>query len=85
VNSQEIDPRWKKQRTPPDFVALLRDSAEWDAERIHTAMYSGDETAVALKEKVPVHIVYFTAWSKTGSGFDTWPDVYGHDAKQRQN
>jgi hypothetical protein len=35
-------------------------------------MYSGDEMAVALKEKVPVHI-------------DTWPDVYGHDAKQRQN
>ena len=71
----------------PEALAqyLLRDSAGWDAERIHTAMYSGDETAVALKEKVPVHILYFTAWPKTGGGFDTWPDVYGHDAKQRQN
>ncbi len=71
----------------PEALAqyLLRDSAEWNAERIHTAMDSGDETAVALKEKIPVHIVYFTAWPRTGGGFETWPDVYGHDAKQRQN
>ena len=71
----------------PEALAqyLLRDSAEWDAERIHTAMFSGDETAVVLKEKVPVHIVYFTAWPKTGGGFDTWPDVYGYDATLRQN
>jgi murein L,D-transpeptidase YcbB/YkuD len=27
-------------------------------------MYSVDEMAVALKEKVPVHIVYFTAWPR---------------------
>ena len=71
----------------PEALAqyVLRDSSEWDADRIHTAMYSGDEKHVALERKIPVHIVYFTAWPKPGGGFETLPDVYGHDAKQGRN
>ena len=42
-------------------------------------MYSGDETAVALKEKIPVHIVYFTAWPRPGGRFETWPDDVNDD------
>ena len=30
VNPLEIDPHWKKQRTPPDFVALLAQAAAGD-------------------------------------------------------
>jgi murein L,D-transpeptidase YcbB/YkuD len=48
-------------------------------------MYSGVEKHVALERKIPVHIVYFTAWPKAGGGFDTWADVYGHDATQGRN
>ncbi len=71
----------------PEALAqyVLRGSTEWDAERIRTAMDSGEEKPVALKEKIPVHIVYFTAWPKAGGGFDTWPDVYGLDARQARN
>ena len=61
---------------------VLRDAREWDAERIRAAMDGRVEKQVALKEKLPVHIVYFTAWPTDGGGFDTWADVYGHDARQ---
>jgi murein L,D-transpeptidase YcbB/YkuD len=68
----------------PDELAryVLRGRSEWDDARIKTAMYSGDEKHVALDEKIPVHIVYFTAWPDASGGVATFPDVYGYDAKQ---
>jgi hypothetical protein len=41
-------------------------------------MYDGNEKHVALEEKIPVHIVYFTAWPDGAGGVTTWPDVYGY-------
>jgi murein L,D-transpeptidase YcbB/YkuD len=66
----------------PEALAqyVLRDMPEWDDRRIRDAMNAGVEKPVALKEKLPVHIVYFTAWPRSDGGFDTWPDVYGYDA-----
>jgi murein L,D-transpeptidase YcbB/YkuD len=61
---------------------LLRERSEWGAARIEKAMHSGDEQHVAMKEKLPVHIVYFTAWPDGQGGVRMWPDVYGLDAKQ---
>ena len=68
----------------PEALAqyVLRDASEWDDARIREAMHPGVEQLVALKEKIPVHIVYFTAWPTGDGRFDTWPDVYGYDAKQ---
>jgi murein L,D-transpeptidase YcbB/YkuD len=65
----------------PEALAsyLLRDRPEWDAARIEKAMYRGDEQHVALKDEMPVHIVYFTAWPDGRGGVQTWPDVYGFD------
>ena len=61
---------------------LLRNRPEWDTARIEKAMYQGDEQHVAMKEKLPVHIVYFTVWPDGKGGVQVWPDVYGLDAKQ---
>jgi murein L,D-transpeptidase YcbB/YkuD len=68
----------------PEALAhyLLRDSPQWDDERIREAMHAEEEKHVALKDKLPVHIVYFTAWPKNDGGFERWPDVYGYDAQQ---
>jgi murein L,D-transpeptidase YcbB/YkuD len=68
----------------PEALAsyLLRDSAEWDAQRIEKAMHRDEEQHVALKDKLPVYIVYFTAWPDGQGGVQVWPDVYGYDAKQ---
>ena len=61
---------------------LLRNRPEWTDEKIAAAMDRQTEQPVPLTEALPVHIVYFTAWPRAGGGVDTWPDVYGHDARQ---
>jgi murein L,D-transpeptidase YcbB/YkuD len=68
----------------PEALAsyLLGSSPEWDAQRIEAAMHRDEEQHVALKEKLPVYVVYFTAWPDGRGGARTFPDVYGYDAKQ---
>jgi murein L,D-transpeptidase YcbB/YkuD len=68
----------------PEALAkyVLRDDPEWDQSRIESAMRAGVEKFVVLKEKIPVHIVYFTTWVDDDSGVHWVPDVYGYDAKQ---
>jgi L,D-transpeptidase YcbB len=61
---------------------ILRDDSEWDGGKIINAMHSGDEQHVKLKEPIPVHIVYFTAWVDDKGGLHFAPDIYGYDAKQ---
>ena len=36
-------------------------------------MHQGEERHVAMKEKLPVHIVYFTAWPDGAGGVQTFP------------
>jgi murein L,D-transpeptidase YcbB/YkuD len=70
---------------PEDLAKyVLRDRTEWDAERIEAAMLAGTEKHVTLEDKIPVHIVYFTVWPNATGGVDSWPDVYGYDARQAQ-
>lgn len=58
---------------------VLRDYPEWDEPSIGAAMHSGNEKHVKLKEKIPVHIVYFTAWVDENGGLHFQPDIYGYD------
>jgi murein L,D-transpeptidase YcbB/YkuD len=58
---------------------ILREQPEWTPERIWNAMRAGKETHVALKETIPVHIVYFTAWVDESGGLQLVKDVYGYD------
>ena len=68
----------------PETLAkyVLRDRPEWTEAKIFAAMNSGVEQQVPLKEKIPVHIVYFTAWVDQNNGLHFQPDIYGYDAKQ---
>jgi len=61
---------------------VLRDRPEWTDARIDTAMHRGVEQAVPLKTKLPVYLVYFTAWEENGE-LRTVPDLYGHDQRQQ--
>jgi len=60
----------------------LRDKTEWTDGRIKEAMDAGEEKHVALKAKIPVHIVYFTAWPKGDGDVELFDDIYGLDATQ---
>ena len=65
----------------PEVLAkyVLRDFPEWDEAAIFAAMNSGVEKHVKLKQKIPVHIVYFTAWVDANGGLHFQPDIYGYD------
>jgi murein L,D-transpeptidase YcbB/YkuD len=60
---------------------VLRGHEEWDHDRIRRAMYSGNETQVKLKDKIPVHIVYFTVWVDDQGVAHFLPDPYRRDRK----
>ncbi len=68
----------------PEVMAnyVLRGDPEWDAARIAAAMNAGVEKQVKLKQMIPVHIVYFTAWVDDAGGLHVGPDVYKYDTKQ---
>lgn len=44
-------------------------------------LYGGGEKTVKLKQKVPVHLTYFTAWVDEAGTLQTRGDIYGHDRR----
>ena len=62
---------------------VMRDKPEWTAERINAAMNAGHEQGVPLKDHIPVHIGYFTAWVNSDGSVTYTDDPYGLDSKQK--
>ncbi|MEJ6981272.1 L,D-transpeptidase family protein [Pedobacter sp. P351] len=60
---------------------LLKDQAEWTAERIEGAMHANSEKWVGLDKPVPVYISYFTSWVDDTGKLNFRDDIYGHDKK----
>lgn len=63
---------------------LLEGSPKWTNEKIDSAMNSGKEKFVVVKDPVPVIITYFTTWTDDQGGLHFAEDVYGHDATMRR-
>jgi murein L,D-transpeptidase YcbB/YkuD len=63
---------------------VLRDNPEWTTEKIGAAMNAGEEHAVPLKEHLPVHIGYFTAWVNPDGSVTYTDDPYHLDENQRR-
>ncbi|HWM91361.1 MAG TPA: L,D-transpeptidase family protein [Thermoanaerobaculia bacterium] len=60
---------------------LLRDNPDWRGTRLREAIVSGEQRSIKLPKKLPVHILYFTAWVEDNGAIHFRKDVYGHDAK----
>lgn len=60
---------------------LLQDKPEWTPAAIDSAMNSGKEKYVQLKDPVPVLIYYYTAWVDANGQLQFREDIYGHDKK----
>lgn len=58
---------------------ILRDEANWDEEKIVSAMHAGKEKWVGVSKDVNVFIGYFTAWVDAQGKLNFRDDVYGHD------
>jgi murein L,D-transpeptidase YcbB/YkuD len=60
---------------------LLADQPEWTPERIQRVIDSRKETSVRLKQAVPVHLLYWTAWAEGDGTVHFRRDIYGRDAR----
>jgi len=60
---------------------LLREDPKWRGAKLREAILSGEHRTVRLPKKLPVHILYFTAWVEDNGVVNFRKDVYGHDAK----
>jgi murein L,D-transpeptidase YcbB/YkuD len=67
---------------PLDLAAyLLKDDPKWTPETIREAIATGERQTVSIPRPLPVHILYFTAWTNPDGTIEFRRDVYGADAK----
>jgi murein L,D-transpeptidase YcbB/YkuD len=58
---------------------LLRLNGGWTRERVEEIMGRDAERAVVLRRKVPVHLLYWTAWMEDADTVHFRTDIYGRD------
>lgn len=58
---------------------VLKDLPEWTEDKIKSHYGKGGEKVVTLPTKIPVHIVYVTAWVDDDGITQFRDDVYGYD------
>jgi murein L,D-transpeptidase YcbB/YkuD len=56
----------------------------WKSQVIDSCMHLPTEKWVTLKKKIPVYIVYFTAWVDKNGILNFRKDIYGHDEKMSE-
>ncbi|MCW5699170.1 MAG: L,D-transpeptidase family protein [Rhodospirillales bacterium] len=60
---------------------LLKNNPGWNSKRIKTVIESGETRSVSLKTKVPLHLIYLTAWAGEDGAIQFRRDIYGRDRK----
>ena len=59
---------------------LLRDNPNWSQPTIEDTISQRREKYITLKEKLPVYLVYLTAWADANGHAHFRDDIYGHDS-----
>lgn len=65
-----------RTQNPRDYAAIL---LGWDKDKVAENLADGQTKSVALTEKVPVYMTYFTAWTDGNGAIQYFDDVYGRD------
>jgi L,D-transpeptidase YcbB len=69
-------------QNPDQFAAvLLKHDRGWSEARTESAMDEGYDSHVALQQKIPVYITYFTLKVNEDGSLTSYSDIYGHDAR----
>lgn len=58
---------------------LLRDKPQWDQQTILDTIATHREKYITLTKKLPVYLVYLTAWADADGHAHFRDDIYGHD------
>lgn len=66
---------------PEKLANYVLEPEGWTPERVKKALLPGKETWVKLENKLPVYIVYFTAWVENDGQLHFRKDVYHRDEK----
>lgn len=69
-------------RNPQRLAEILLAEENWPAQRVASAMTGGPQDhQVNLSQKIPVHIMYFTAWVNDDGKLRMFNDIYGHETR----
>lgn len=66
---------------PREFASKVM---QLDRSEIDARIDSGESTTEKLKHKLPVHLVYFTAWPDESGRIVYYDDIYGRDARMEK-
>lgn len=64
---------------------LLQKNTNWNGEKIDKVLETITETGIAIKPKMPVYIVYFTAWVDDKNNLNFRNDIYNLDEQLAKN
>ncbi len=67
----------------PDHLAalLLREDQGWSNGKVASAIQGSYDQHIALRQKIPVYVNYFTLRVNEDGSISTFNDLYGHDAR----
>ncbi|MBC8013561.1 MAG: hypothetical protein H7X74_05720 [Methyloceanibacter sp.] len=60
---------------------MLKRDQDWSPGKVEAAFEGGDDNHIALGQKIPVYITYFTLRVNDDGSMSTFNDLYGHDAR----
>ncbi|UCF37759.1 MAG: L,D-transpeptidase family protein [Acidobacteriota bacterium] len=64
---------------------LLSPAGDWTPERIEKVLVRGEEETVLLPRRVPIHLLYWTAWLENDPDLVHFRnDIYGRDARLKE-
>lgn len=58
---------------------LMMENPGWDRERFVAAIAAGKTRTIHLKRRLPIHLVYLTAWAEAGKPVEFRRDIYQSD------
>lgn len=68
-------------RNPRDFAAAIMETEGWSKQSITRAIERGNNRAIRLEQKLPVHVTYFTAAVGEDGGVRFFSDIYKYDGR----
>ena len=83
-NQRDFSTGCVRVESPLVLAQYLLRGQRWDQARLEDTLHSGKQRTVVLKNPMPVHLVYFTAWIDESGKTNFREDIYGRDRELSQ-